>query len=184
LISSIISNIQKISTKTEPLLIAIDGVGGSGKTSLAKYLQNKLKNCFIVQLDDFYSPKIKASDILRIKDQVILPLKNKKEGKFQIYDWKTDKLSDWQTIKPEGKIIIEGVYAMDKQIISYYDVKIWIEYPPELGFKRGVSRDITGDGVDNSEKWIKDWMPLEKQYIIDQNPKSKADYIIDGNEIA
>ena len=183
MIASIITKIQSISKKKELLLIAIDGVGGSGKTTLANNLQRNLSNCIIIQTDDLYSPELHTSDILRIKEQVILPLYNGKEARYQKYDWKTDSLSDWQTIRPNGIIIIEGVFALDNRIIEYYDLKIWIEYPPELGFKRGVARDITGDGVDNSDKWIRDWMPLEKQYINDQNPKSKADYVINGDEV-
>jgi len=184
LVSSIINDIRILSREKKFLIIGIDGVGGSGKTTLAKILQNELNNSVIVQMDDIYSPQLQASDISRIKNQVFLPLKSGKHAKFQIYDWKTEKLSQWRTIHPEGTLIIEGVYSLDRQIIDYYDIKIWIEYPPELGFERGVKRDINGDGVDNSDKWKKVWMPLEKKYINEQNPKSKADYVINGEEIS
>jgi uridine kinase len=79
---------------------------------------------------------------------------------------------------------LEGVFALDKKIHEYFDLKIWIDCPAELGFRRGVARDIAGDGVDNSEKWQKIWMPLEKKYVMEQNPKEKADYILDGDAIA
>ncbi len=183
LISSIINEVRLFAKGKKFLILGIDGVGGSGKTTLAKIIQNELNNCVIVQMDDIYSPQLQASDIPRIKDQVFLPLISGNNAKFQIYDWKTEKLSQWQIIIPKGILIIEGVYALDRQIINYYDIKIWIDYPPELGFERGVKRDINGDGVDNSEKWKKVWMPLEEKYIIEQNPRSKADYVINGDEV-
>ena len=182
-ISSIIQKIQLLAGKKKFIIIGIDGVGGSGKTTLAKIIQNELNNCVVIQMDDIFSPQLQASDISRIKDQVFLPLIYGKDAKFQIYDWKTEKLSQWQTITPKGIIIIEGVYALDEQIIEYYDIKIWIDYPPDLGFKRGVKRDINGDGVDNSEKWRTIWMQLEEKYIIQQNPKSKANFVINGDDI-
>jgi uridine kinase len=184
MVSSIINDIRNLSRKKKFIIIGIDGVGGSGKTTLAQIIKNEMNNSVIVQMDDIYSPQLQASDITRIKNQLFSPLKNGNDAKFQIYNWKTEKLSQWQTIHPEGILIIEGVCSLDKQIIDYYDLKIWIEYPPELGFERGVQRDINGDGVDNSEKWKRVWMPLEKKYISEQNPKRKADYVINDEEIS
>jgi uridine kinase len=182
LIKKIIFEIGKQQIQKEVILVAIDGVGGSGKTTLAKLLQKAFSPSTIVQLDDFYSPILQAADLPRLKDQVILPLRDKKKAKYQVYDWKSEKLSDWHTVSPEGVIIFEGVFALDKQICRYYDIRIWIEYPAELGFERGVARDIAGDGVDNSEKWKKIWMPLEKKYINEQHPMESADFILDGRK--
>lgn len=176
-------DIKRLSKGKEVILIAIDGVGGSGKTTLAVNIQNNVDNCGVIQLDDFYSPVLKAPDILRLKEQVLLPLRAKQDAKYQIYDWKTDSLSDWHWLSPKGIIIFEGVYALHKVIREYYDLKIWIEYPAELGFIRGIKRDLMGDGVDHSDKWKNIWMPQEAKYISEQNPRNSADFVIYGNKI-
>ena len=165
------------------VLIAIDGLGGSGKTTLADFLQQELEKCAIIQLDDFYSPALHAADLLRLKEQVLLPLHDHQEAKYRIYEWKTNSYSDWHVLEPEGIFIFEGVYALDKNIRDYYDVKVWINYPADLGLKRGVARDILRDGVDNTEQWKNIWMPLEAKYKAEQEPEKTADYIIKGAEI-
>lgn len=183
MIPELILEINQLSRSKEVVLIAIDGVGGSGKTTLAGLLTIELENSVIVQLDDFYSPTLHAADLLRLKEQVLLPLHNHQEAKYQIYEWKTASFSDWHILKPEGIFIFEGVYALDKNIRDYYDVKVWIDYPADMGLMRGIARDISRDGVDNSDKWKNIWMPLEEKYKNEQEPNKSADYIIDGTKL-
>lgn len=183
LITTLILEINKLSRRKEVVLIAIDGVGGAGKTTLAELLMSEIENSIIVQLDDFYLPTIQAADLLRLKEQVLLPLYNHQEAKYQKYEWKTNSSSDWHILKPEGTFIFEGVYALDKNIRGYYDLKIWLDYPADLGLKRGITRDIKRDGVDNTDKWKNIWMPLEKKYKTEQEPNKSADYIIDGTKL-
>jgi uridine kinase len=183
LITTLILEVNKLSRSKEVVLIAIDGVGGAGKTTLAELLKKELENSVIVQLDDFYSPTLQATDLLRLKEQVLLPLHNHQEAKYQIYEWKADSFSDWHILKPEGIFIFEGVYALDKNIRDYYDLKVWVDYPADLGLKRGVTRDILRDGVDNTDKWKNIWMPLEEKYKNEQEPNKSADYIIDGTKL-
>ena len=180
MIDRLILEIKQLSRRKEVILIAIDGVGGAGKTTLAEQLKKELENCVIIQLDDFYSPPLQAADLLRLKEQVLLPLHNHQEAKYQVYEWSTDRLSDWQSLKPEGIFIFEGVYALDKSVRDFYDLKIWIEIAADLGFKRGVNRDISRDGVDNTDKWRNGWMPQEEIYKNEQEPYQFADHIIDG----
>ena len=183
MITTLLLEISKLSRNKDVVLIAIDGVGGAGKTTLAELLKKELKNSVIVQLDDFYSPTLQAADLLRLKEQVILPLHNYQKAKYQIYEWETDSFSDWHILQPAGIFIFEGVYALDKIIRDYYDLKIWVDYPADLGLKRGVTRDIMRDGVDNTDKWKNIWMPLEEKYKNEQEPNKSADYVIDGTKL-
>jgi uridine kinase len=174
--------IKSIRRRHTTLLIGIDGVGGAGKTTLSEFLKENLANGSIVQLDDFYSPELNRADRNRVLKQVFLPLENNTDAKYQIFDWRSNTLTDWYTIKPGGIVIIEGVSALHSDFVEKYDFRIWINCSPEAGFKRGIERDKVRDGVDNTDKWLNLWMPQEKEYVKSQNPQLRADYTL--NEAA
>lgn len=175
-ILEIVSKINAINKKGGTILVAIDGRGGSGKSTLANKLKEKLSNVFIIHLDDFAYPN---TDRERLLKEVIFPLEQNKSAKYQRFDWGTKQLAEWHEIQPGGIVIIEGVSTLHDTLYNHFDFKIWIECPAEIGYKRGLERDLNVYKVDTKDEWLNEWMPEEKKYIEDQNPKSKADYIID-----
>jgi len=179
----LINKINNTPPKHKSFIIGIDGFGGSGKTSLAKLLKQHFEKVTIVEMDDFYLPSLKRADYQRVKEQVLAPLVNDIPASYQRYDWKTDRMAEWHAIEPGGVVIIEGSYSTNNDIKSMYDFKIWIECPQDVGMERGIARDLTRDKVDTRNKWINEWMPLEKEYVNAYNPKQYADYIVDGTKI-
>ena len=177
--SDLLQKIKAIEPKRKTLLIGIDGFGGAGKTALSTYLHDNLPNLTIVQLDDFYLPKLGRPDRNRILEEVFTPLEKDITTTYQVYNWVADSLDRSISINPGGIVIIEGVYALHPDLVPYYDYKIWIHCSPEVGFKRGVDRDKNRDRVDNSEKWKTIWMPNEKEYVDTENPQQYADYIFE-----
>lgn len=175
-ISEIVEKIKKIKSPNETMLIAIDGRGGSGKSTFTDELKKRLENVTIVRLDDFDYP----ADRKRLLEQVIKPLKSGERAKYQRYDWGTKQLEEWNEIPPGEIVIIEGVSALHELLNEYYDLRIWIECPAEVGFKRGLKRDREVYNVDTTDQWINEWMPEEEKYISIHNPQQKADMIISG----
>ncbi len=167
--------------KKETLLIAVDGRGGSGKSTLAQHLLQKLPNSIIIHVDDIVYPMDKEHR-QRLRDLVIIPLKNNKQGKYQIYDHKIQKFTDWREIQPGHIIIIDGVSTLHDDLYKYFDFKIWIECPAEIGLKRGTARELIKQGVDTSRQWIEKYLPEEEKYVKEQKPKEKADCIVDGTK--
>lgn len=137
----LLKKINSTQRRCKTLLIGIDGVGGAGKTTLSELLKEIMCDISIVQLDDFYSPELNRADRNRVLEQVLLPLESDVEAKYQIFDWRSNALQPWQTIKPGGIVIIEGVSALHSDFVEKYDFRIWVNCSPEVGFNRGVERD-------------------------------------------
>src|SRR5437868_4209532 len=110
-LSGVVNRIKKLKKHEKTFLIAIDGRGGSGKSTMAEDLKQRLENVTIVHLDDFAYP-MRVADRQRLLDQVILPLKDHKVAKYQKRDFETKELTTWHEIQPGGIVIIEGVITL------------------------------------------------------------------------
>lgn len=175
----IIKNIKQKQRKNTTVLVGIDGRSGSGKSSLAEELNKRFADGQIIHLDVFgmYEGAISSKIVI---NELFLPLKNNRKATFKGYEKGYE--NEFFSIKPGGIIIVEGIFALNADLILYYDYKIWVECPATLGYERGAARDIKLSGIDNSERWLSYWMPKEEEYIKTQQPQHKADYIVDGTK--
>lgn len=49
-LNDLLSKIKKVSRKQDTLFIAVDGFGGSGKSTVAKFLKENLDNAIILEM--------------------------------------------------------------------------------------------------------------------------------------
>ncbi|MEK7109037.1 MAG: hypothetical protein AAB919_01205 [Patescibacteria group bacterium] len=161
----------------QPVLLAVDGYGGAGKSTFAAKIQQEFPGSVVITLDDFGTSRGEHSDRGRFMEQVLAPLHAGRATKYQRYDWKKDDLADWVEVKPEGLIILEGVSMLGEDFNPYYDLRVWLDVPHEVASKRGMDRDKNVYKVDHDEKWEKIWIPGEKAYAKSE-PWKRADYIL------
>ena len=159
-------------------LIAIDGVAGSGKTTLALKLAQDLTESSVVHMDDLYdgwSNPLSQKLTARVISQLLEPVSKQLPVSYQIFDWKLNRFTDFKTILQRKYLILEGVGAAQREFRPYINKIIWIECDPSLGFNRVIARD----GVKVEQEMIR--------FLIDQNnhfltelSKNVADYTLNG----
>ncbi len=59
--------------------------------------------------DDFARPNVPGWEWERFYEQVLEPLVRDEPAQYQRYDWNEDRLGEWETIKPGGIVVAEGV---------------------------------------------------------------------------
>jgi uridine kinase len=135
------------------MLIAVDGCGASGKSTLARRFAQWSGNSQIVQMDDFYRPASTREegvdvspigslfDWQRLEREVLRPLSTGLCVRYQRYDWDTDALAEWHDISPTGLVIIEGVYSARLELAACYALILWVETPENERLSRGIARD-------------------------------------------
>ena len=178
MMTKLTENIDTLLETQALVLVGIDGLGGAGKSAVVNSMKENISNTTIVKMDDFYVPELTRADWDRVYEQVIAPLKNNSVGSYQRFDWDTKTLAEWHEVKPEGVVIIEGVYALHEKLRDTYDYKVWIEAPYEVRLQRGLERD----GEEARSRWVDEWMPKEEEYTKSQKPHETADIIIDGTK--
>jgi uridine kinase len=166
-------------------LVAIDGRGGAGKSTLSVYIQKLLSGFSLISGDAYFEP-IKhpiawgGYNEERFDKDVIKPLKNSLTTiDYQPYDWDQDPHIIDRPVSIDKGIIIERCYSFAFDL--NYDLKVWVETPRDISLNRGINRSTMPEK--QAEKvWREIWKPMEDKYILAQDPLKTADVVIDGTE--
>lgn len=180
--------IQKAKKPKKTFLLGIDGPGGSGKTTFSNSFKKLDNSIQIIHMDDFDLPsngKIigdpwekeigEDTDWRRLKKEVLTPLKSGKKAVFKPFDREKEKFGKKEEIVAGGIAIVEGVFAIRKEIFSLYDLTLWLKTSASLRLKRVLKRD----GEKMRERWEKDWIPMEERYLKSHHPDRYADFILE-----
>lgn len=168
---TILQKIKEIHSKKQPILVAIDGRCAAGKTTLAAYLQTSF-SCNIIHMDHFFlRPEQRTLirlqqpggnvDYERFLEEVLLPLKQKKDFFYRPYDCHQQKLCEKIEILYHSINIIEGSYSCHPMLWDYYDFRIFLTVDPQEQFRRIQKRNGEVSAALFRDKWI----PLEEKYF-------------------
>jgi uridine kinase len=178
-------------SSTRPVtLVAVDGPGGSGKTTLATALAARLEDCAVVHGDDFYRPMPDEQrerldpgqgyhryfDWQRLRDQVLLPLRDGRTVRYRVHDWGTGRLGATRRIDPGvGVVIVEGVYSARPELCDLYDLTVYVDTSRETCLRRARERG------ENPERWILLWRAAEDHSIATTRPRTRLDLVVGGD---
>jgi len=181
----------------DPLVIGIAGGSGSGKTTVAQGILQRVgpDRIAFIQHDSYYKdlselPPTQRSEInfdhpnsleteLLIKH--IASLRDGKSVEVPIYDFSTDSRTNQTfTIQPRNVIIVEGILIFTEAALrKMLDVKIFVDTDPDLRFIRRLERDIAERGR-STESVIKQYLstvrPMHLEFV--EPSKRYADVII------
>lgn len=171
---------SEIRAKTPPVpmrtrIVAIDGLGGAGKSTLAARLSQLVALGRIVHTDDFASWEEPIEWWPRLLAQVLEPLGRNEAAHYQRFDWERRELAEWHEVAPGGVVLLEGVTASRAAFRPYLTFSIWVETPRNERLRRGLIRD--GEGA--LGQW-EEWMAAEDAYVAAERPVERADLVVAG----
>jgi uridine kinase len=156
-------------------VIALDGAGGSGKSSFAEHLATALGGCQIVHTDDFASWDNPIDWWPELIGKVLDPLARGQVGQFEPSQWEPGIARSNVEVIPAEFLILEGVTASREAFRPYLTYSIWIEASPDLRLRRGLERD----GEQARAQW-EAWIAGEDGYRRRERPDARADLVISG----
>lgn len=157
-------------------LLAVDGPAGSGKTTLANDVTERLRqqvgSVAVVRLDDLYDGWTGLDDSLapRVLEQVVEPLARGAATRWQVYSWLRGRFTVWRDLAPPEVLVLEGCGAGALPYAPYTTLLVWVETPREIRDARAVARD----GTAVLEHWP-DWTRSEQRYFDANATKVRAD---------
>ena len=157
-------------------LVAVDGPGGSGKSTFADRLARWAGDAPVVHTDDFASWDEPLDWWPRMLAQVIDPLRVGEPAHYQRYDWVDRALAEWHTIAPVPIVIIEGVSSARREWRQHLAFVCWMETGRDVRLRRGLDRD----GDDALPLW-NEWMANEDRHFADDDSRAAADLLVDGD---
>jgi uridine kinase len=155
-------------------VVAIDGHGGSGKSSLAALLSPKL-DAPVVHTDDFASWDNPVDWWPELIEKVLEPLAAGRSASYRPTSWGGPERES-VVIEPADVVLIEGVTASRESFRPHLAYSIWIETPSELRLTRGLKRD----GDEALDDWSR-WMAEEDAYVERERPTEHADVVLPGD---
>ena len=125
-----------------PILVAIDGRCGSGKTTLGEYLKGQF-DCNLFHMDDFFlrmeqrtPDRMKETggnvDYERFYETVLIPVQKKESVCYQPFSCKEWRLLDAYEIPYKRINIIEGSYSLHPYFGKPYQLKIFMNIASDV----------------------------------------------------
>lgn len=154
-------------------LIVIDGMCGSGKTTLAQALAREL-DAPVIHMDDFFLPyDLRTQERLAQPGgnvdyerfaQEVLPFAGKKEG-FSYRRFSCSEGSFSAAYCPAGKIrIVEGTYSLHPRFLPLWQemnaLRVFLSVAPDEQLRR-----ISLRNPDLLEAFRTRWIPMENAYF-------------------
>ena len=156
-------------------IVAVDGAGGAGKSSLAAWLAGRL-DAPVIHTDDFASWDDPVDWWPELIERALEPLAAGEPACYQPTSWRGEEKAP-VVIGPGGTVLLEGVTALRRAFRPYCAFAIWVETPRERRLQRGLDRD----GQQARGLW-EQWMEAEDRYIELERPGSCADIVLPGDE--
>jgi uridine kinase len=180
--------VTDLATPAGSVVVAIDGATASGKTILADAVAAQLDGCEIVHADDFYRPmpdnereRLDAEqgyrryfDWERLREQVLVPLRDGRAARYQIYDWGTGHLGAWREIRPGTVVLVEGVYSARPELAPYYHFAVLVDTPRAICLQRAMER-----GQNPYERILR-WRAAEDFYLSTTRPQDRVQLVVSG----
>ncbi|MBM7787412.1 nucleoside/nucleotide kinase family protein [Tenggerimyces flavus] len=158
-------------------LVCIDGRAGAGKSTLAGRLASFLGDAQIVHLDDLYEG---WSGLPRVWDRldswVLQPLRANFRGRYQRYDWESGSYAEWHDVPVRPALIVEGVGSADRAIDHLSTLKMWVDAPLDVRYRRAIERD--GEGF---RPYWDAWAADEDLHFARERTAERADVVVDGD---
>jgi uridine kinase len=170
---------------SRPLVVAIDGRSGTGKSTLARRLAEALPAA-VIDGDDFFAGgvEVRADSAAeraaacidwRRQRPALLALRAGQPASWRPFDWEAfdGRLAEKaSTLDPAPIVLLEGVYSARPELADLVDLRILLELPESVRLARLSAREgVLGP-------WELQWHEAEEHYFGCVVPRTSFDLVL------
>ncbi|MDL2293044.1 hypothetical protein LJC60_00270 [Ruminococcaceae bacterium OttesenSCG-928-D13] len=180
---SVFAAVDRAMARRPHVLVGIDGMCASGKSTLADLLA-RVYGCGVVRADDFFlqphqrSPERLAAPGGNIDYERLAPVARQaaedRPFRYQTYDCGEGRLGDWRDIPAGPLTLLEGAYCLHPQVAAPCDLRVflWQDADCQMARLRRRSPDL-------AERFRQEWIPMENRYFAAFGIREGCDLVLD-----
>lgn len=191
--------------RAHPVRVALDGVDGSGKTTLGDDLGRALRArgrpCVRASGDGFHRPPDEryrqgrrspdgyfedAFDFETMRRVLLGPLGPGGDRRYRtaIYDVGAERDVEQVPRRAERRVVlvVDGVFLQRPGLDREWDFRVWVETTLETARARAVARDRGTFGPEIDRRYRERYMPAQRRYLEEVRPDERADVRFVNND--
>ena len=168
-----------------PVVLALDGRCGSGKTTMAAALAEQFPDSIVLHTDDFYLPPADRvpgweqtpcanMDLARLRDEVLAPARAGKPVLYRAYSCRKGAYQPAQELAAQPLVILDGSYSHHPLLTGYETLRVFVTCSKDEQVRRLQERE--GERYAN---FAARWIPLEEGYFAKYQIAENADFVVD-----
>ena len=174
--------------KQERVIVALDGMSCSGKSTWARALAEKFSGS-VVHMDDFFLPRDRFTEEMqalpggnmdrdRFRAEVLLPLVAGKDFAYSPFSCQEQALLPDKVSVTGRLIVVEGAYALLPAWGIYWDFALFLQ----VSVEEQQGRLLLRNGARGMVPFLTRWIPREESYFAACDVRTRCDAIVDGEE--
>ncbi|WGX94455.1 uridine kinase [Nocardioides sp. L-11A] len=154
-------------------LVCIDGLAGSGKTTLARGLAALAPEAVVLGTDEMLEGWRGLPGLGASVEALLRPLAAGRPGRWRRWDWYADAWAETRTVDPGPLLVLEGVGSAAAAYDELVTLLVWVEADRDVRLARWLERD--GEGMrPHWDAWLADEEALHAR----EGTRDRADLVV------
>lgn len=174
------------SHRTGPLVVAVDGRSGGGKSTAAALLVAGIPQTCVIHTDDvaWWQDAFGWEDLL--VTGVLEPAALNRPVAYRPPAWEQRGREGAVVVPPTTQLlVVEGVGSSRRALADHLDATVWVQSDEVEAYRRGIDRDVgLGRTPQEARDFWAEWTALEEPFLAEDRPWERADVVLCGTPSA